>query len=121
MAAKKKAKRPARRTGKKSARQGARKKTANKPARRAAPPMHARVNHPELEDAGETSDEVFEIFRAYDRDASGSIDRAEFSRLLEALGMDISEEELAVALDAVDSNRSGRISWNEFKAWWTSR
>ncbi|MEW5743445.1 MAG: EF-hand domain-containing protein, partial [Myxococcota bacterium] len=91
------------------------------PPRRSNPPMHAKVRHPELEDASEDSDEVFEIFRAYDRDASGSIDRSEFSRLLEALGMDVSEEELAIALDVVDANRSGRISWDEFKAWWASR
>ncbi|GMU62910.1 MAG: hypothetical protein AMXMBFR34_46730 [Myxococcaceae bacterium] len=93
---------------------------ATPPPRRSLPPMHTSVAHPELEDAGDEHDEVFEIFRAYDRDASGSIDRGEFSRLLEALGMEISEEELAIALDVVDSNRSGRISWDEFKAWWSS-
>jgi len=93
------------------------------PARRSAPPMHTKVNHPELDDVPDTDarDEVFEIFRTYDRDASGSIDRAEFARLLEALGMEVSEEELAIALDIVDANHSGRISWDEFKAWWSSR
>lgn len=84
--------------------------------------MHTRVDHPELDDdVGTDSDEVFEIFRTYDRDASGSIDRGEFARLVEALGMEINEEELAVALDIVDANHSGRISWDEFKAWWASR
>lgn len=88
----------------------------------AAPPMHTPVSHPELDDdVSDGRDEVFEIFRTYDRDASGSIDRAEFARLLEALGMEVGEEELAVALDVVDANHSGRISWDEFKAWWSSR
>ncbi len=66
-------------------------------------------------------DETREIFAAYDRDGSGSIDRAEFSRLLEALGAAPSEDELAVALGVVDANRSGKISWAEFRAWWTAR
>ena len=48
------------------------------------PPMHQTVSHPELDD--EAHEEVFEIFKAYDRDGSGSIDRGEFARLLEALG-----------------------------------
>lgn len=88
----------------------------------AAPPMHTAVDHPELdEDVSDERDEVFEIFRTYDRDASGSIDRSEFARLLEALGMEVGEEELAIALDVVDANHSGRISWDEFKAWWSSR
>ena len=83
------------------------------------PPMHTQVNHPELDD--EEHEEVFEIFRVYDRDGSGSIDRQEFARLLEALGSAPSEDELAVALDVVDANHSGKISWHEFKAWWTNR
>jgi hypothetical protein len=84
-----------------------------------SPPMHARVKHPELDD--DDHEEVLEIFKAYDRDGSGSIDRSEFSRLLEALGMAPGEEELSVALDVVDANHSGKISWEEFKAWWSNR
>ena len=83
------------------------------------PPMHATVKHPELED--EEHEEVFEIFKVYDRDGSGSIDRSEFSRLLEALGQSPGELELNIALDVVDSNHSGKISWDEFKAWWSNR
>ena len=83
------------------------------------PPMHQTVSHPELDD--EAHEEVFEIFKAYDRDGSGSIDRGEFARLLEALGQNPSELELSIALDVVDANHSGRISWDEFKAWWSNR
>ena len=82
--------------------------------------MHAPMVHPELDDGESEHDEVFEIFRTYDRDNSGSIDRREFARLLEALGMGITEEELAVAIDVVDQNHSGKISWPEFRAWWSS-
>ncbi|MFT3708174.1 MAG: EF-hand domain-containing protein [Archangium sp.] len=85
------------------------------------PPMHAEA--PELEvDAPPTErDETFEIFKSFDRDNSGSIDRAELSRLLEALGQLPNEDELNVALAVIDANNSGRISWEEFKSWWQSR
>lgn len=82
------------------------------------PPMHHRVEHSELDDV--EHEEVFEIFKAYDRDDSGSINRAEFAHLLEALGQNPDEDELAVALDVVDANHSGKISWEEFKAWWSN-
>lgn len=119
-----KAKRPAK-APKKAARPVKRpaKKPARKPAKKAkgrTPPMHGRVVNPELSDAAPAGDETFEIFKSFDRDGSGSIDRAEFARLLEALGQAISEEELEIALDVVDSNGSGRISWPEFSAWWSA-
>lgn len=73
------------------------------------------------DEASDGNDETFEVFKSFDRDGSGSIDRGEFARLLEALGQAIGEEELEIALDAVDSNRSGRISWAEFQSWWSDR
>ena len=135
MAAKRKTK-PAqkKRPAKPAARKVAKKKPA--PARRAAPkqapakppkrrgtprkpPMVGTVTNPELGD--EAHDEVFETFKAFDRDGSGSIDRAELARLLEALGQPIDDEELEIALEVIDANGSGRVSWSEFKAWWTDR
>lgn len=123
---------PARKAQKKSPRPRkpapAKKPTAKKPAAKRPtakpaakkPPMHATVTHPELDEGGE-HDETFEIFKTFDRDGSGSIDSAELSRLLEALGQRPDDDELAIALDVVDANRSGRISWDEFKAWWSGR
>ncbi len=103
------------------------KKSAPKPAAKKAkgatkrkPPMHAKTSHQELDD-GAQRDEVFEVFKSFDRDGSGSIDRNELSRLLEALGQEQPEEELAIALEVIDVNHSGRISWDEFKAWWSDR
>lgn len=83
--------------------------------------MHEKVSHQELSENDSERDETFEIFKSFDRDGSGSIDRAELARLLEALGQDETEEELAVALEVIDVNHSGRISWDEFKAWWSAR
>ena len=83
--------------------------------------MHEKVSHQELSENDSERDETFEIFKSFDRDGSGSIDRAELARLLEALGQDETEEELAIALEVIDVNHSGRISWDEFKAWWSAR
>lgn len=94
---------------------------AKKKATRRQPPMHATISHPELFEGQAEHDETFEIFKSFDRDGSGSIDRAELARLLEALGQDLADDELAVALEVVDANHSGRISWDEFKAWWSAR
>jgi hypothetical protein len=92
-----------------------------KKATKRSPPMHGQVSHPELSDGEPENDEVFEIFKTFDRDGSASIDRNELSRLLEALGQEIPEDELAIALEVIDVNHSGRISWEEFKAWWSAR
>lgn len=104
-------------------RRAAPKKAPAKPAKRKGtprtPPMVGTVRNPELGD--EAHDEVFETFKAFDRDGSGSIDRAELARLLEALGQPIDDEELEIALEVIDANGSGRVSWSEFKAWWTDR
>ncbi|MDP2270751.1 MAG: EF-hand domain-containing protein [Archangium sp.] len=91
-----------------------------KAATRRNPPMHAKTRHQELDDDTER-DEVFEVFKSFDRDGSGSIDARELTRLFEALGQDLPEEELGVALEVIDVNHSGRISWDEFKAWWSDR
>lgn len=92
------------------------------PARRAtrSPPKAPKAPAVERE-VPEPEDEVVEIFQTYDRDGSGSIDSQEFARMLEALGQDLSDDELLIALDVVDTDASGRISWTEFKAWWVSR
>lgn len=93
------------------------KKTASK----RSPPMHRAIRHAELDDANAEHSETFEIFKSFDRDGSGSIDRTELSRLLEALDQPLEEEDLEIALSVIDSNGSGRVSWHEFKAWWSAR
>ncbi|MCP3168734.1 EF-hand domain-containing protein [Myxococcus qinghaiensis] len=79
-------------------------------------PAHAAVD--ELTSSG---NELLDIFQRYDRNRTGSIERAEFARLLEALGQNVTDEELEIAVDIVDTDRTGKISWSQFKAWWTSR
>jgi Ca2+-binding EF-hand superfamily protein len=77
--------------------------------------------HAPVDDFTSSGDELVDIFQRYDRDRTGFIERNEFARLLEALGQMPEEDELAVALDVVDSDRTGKVSFQEFKRWWTAR
>lgn len=79
------------------------------------------VNDPSGGGLTSTGNEVRDIFRRYDRDGSGSISRGEFARMLEAMGQDLTEPELDAALEVVDANHSGLISWAEFRDWWKAR
>jgi Ca2+-binding EF-hand superfamily protein len=64
--------------------------------------------------------EVKEIFDHYDRDHDEKISARELARICEGLGMEMEEHELKVAFLDVDRDRDGKISWDEFKAWWQS-
>ncbi|MBX5481720.1 MAG: EF-hand domain-containing protein [Myxococcaceae bacterium] len=65
--------------------------------------------------------EVREIFGHYDRNKSGVIDASEFARLCEALGMEMDDEVLQAGLSVVDADGDGKISWDEFLAWWRAQ
>ena len=77
--------------------------------------------HAAVDDLTSSGNELLDIFQKYDRNRTGSIEQAEFARLLEALGQNITDEELAIAFDIIDTDRTGKISWKQFKNWWTSR
>ena len=65
--------------------------------------------------------EIREIFDHYDADKNGTIERSEFAALLAALDADMSEDEIATGMKALDDNHNGRIDFDEFVAWWTDR
>ncbi|MDC0708634.1 EF-hand domain-containing protein [Stigmatella sp. ncwal1] len=77
--------------------------------------------HAAVDDLTSTGNELLDIFQKYDRNRTGFIEAPEFARLLEALGQNITEEDLQIAFDIIDIDRSGKISWKQFKNWWTSR
>ncbi len=64
--------------------------------------------------------EIREIFDHYDRDKNGEIDAREFARVCEALGMEMEEHELKIALLDVDRDGDEKISWVDFLSWWRS-
>lgn len=84
-------------------------------------PPWLTVKHAPVDDFSSSGDEMVDMFQRYDRDRTGYISRQEFARLLEGLGQDINEDELQIALDSVDPQRTGKISFRKFKAWWLSR
>ena len=70
--------------------------------------------HDELE-------EIQEIFSHFDRDGNGTIDAEEFGALMEALGAEMSDEELEIGLTIIDANGNGQVEFDEFIDWWTTR
>ena len=59
---------------------------------------------------------VIDLFRDWDADSSGQVDRKEFARVLPALGLEVSEAEGRQLFDMFDPDRSGTIELNEFLA-----
>ena len=66
-------------------------------------------------------DELFEIFRSFDRNGDGLIDEQEFGRLLESLGWDSEPEVRSLEFAAVDSNYDGLLDFREFADWWNDQ
>jgi Ca2+-binding EF-hand superfamily protein len=65
--------------------------------------------------------EMKEIFDHFDGDGNGLIDRKEFSKLLDALGADMSPDELAIGFELIDVDHNGLIDFREFATWWHER
>lgn len=68
----------------------------------------------------ETLQEIREIFAHFDKDKSHSIEAIELLAVLRALGDEPTAEELAMALEGLDTDHNGRISFDEFVAWWSN-
>jgi hypothetical protein len=63
-------------------------------------------------------EECREVFEQFDADHSGYIDKAELATLAAHLGEVLDEEELEDALRAMDKSKDGRVTFDEFMAWW---
>ncbi len=59
-----------------------------------------------------------EAFDNADVDNSGALDSAELAQLASSLGSDLTPRQLEVAIDLLDSDRDGTVSYEEFCAWW---
>jgi hypothetical protein len=63
-------------------------------------------------------DEVRKKFNKFDKDGSGEIDSRELLKLIRSVtGQDFDGEELEEAMMQMDPDKSGSVSWAEFKAW----
>jgi len=60
------------------------------------------------------------IFNKYDTDQDGSIGTNELRALCMEMGVQLSAEQLEVALKVMDSDGNGTIELDEFEKWWNS-
>lgn len=61
--------------------------------------------------------EVEEMFERIDEDGDRVIGFEEFSNLMRAMDHTRTASSLRVNFDAIDTNRDGRVSFDEFRAW----
>ncbi len=61
-----------------------------------------------------------DLFASFDLDESNSIDRYEFSVLVQELGLPLSRPAIAMAFDKIDIDQSGHVSYEEFATWVSS-
>lgn len=59
---------------------------------------------------------AIELFKKYDKDGNGTIDREEFKKLMTSLNA-CDESQTDSALQALDTSGDGKISFPEFLAW----
>ena len=69
----------------------------------------------------EKIDEIKEIFDYFDSDNNGVIDYNEFTKLIDALEGDMSDEEMQVGFDIIDDDHNRNIDFDEFIEWWGER
>ena len=61
-----------------------------------------------------SSDRVVDLFKKWDEDGSGKIDKREFSHAVRALGFsDISEADAGAVFDMLDEDKSGHLEYKE--------
>ena len=61
------------------------------------------------------------VFNKFDEDGSCAISTSEFRRLIEFLGADFRDSEVADAIKEIDEDGSGQIDREEFVRWWTNQ
>ncbi|MGI9326155.1 MAG: EF-hand domain-containing protein [Pseudomonadales bacterium] len=69
----------------------------------------------------ERLEELKEFFTDCDANSDGLIQLTEFSALLKNIGSDVTEDECRIGFAELDSDRDGRIDFNEFVNWWNER
>ena len=63
---------------------------------------------------------VDEVFRKYDKDGNGTIDRAELRAVFVDLGAEATDATIEAAMAALDTRGNGAIDFADFTTWYTS-
>ena len=69
----------------------------------------------------EDLEEIDENFDHFDGDKNGLLDYEEFTYLVDALGGDMSPDEMHAGFSYIDTDQNGFIDIEEFIAWWTDQ
>jgi calmodulin len=67
------------------------------------------------------TDPLRDRFDRFDRDGNGKIDQAELGQLLDALGVGFTPKQVAATFASLDTDGSGVVEFDEFRAWWQGR
>ena len=63
---------------------------------------------------------IAKVFKTFDKDGSGFIDRNELGQVAAELGRPLDAAELEECIQDLDTNKDNQISLEEFKRWWLS-
>jgi calmodulin len=71
-----------------------------------------------MADPNDRVEEIEELFEQNDTDGNGDIDFEEFTALMGDLDPQMPHPALETGFRDIDSNKDGRINFDEFLAWW---
>ena len=63
-----------------------------------------------------SSGRVVDVFKSWDADRSGNVDKKEFWRAVCALGFDVPQPDVDAVFDTLDGDRSGKLEYKELHA-----
>ncbi|CAD8189958.1 unnamed protein product [Paramecium octaurelia] len=66
---------------------------------------------------GQSKTELHQVFKSFDKDGSGYVDKQELHAISKQLNQEISQEEIDKLMAVVDINKDGQISFDEFWNW----
>ena len=70
-----------------------------------------------LKDALARSEQrVMDLFRAWDEDRSGTVDKAEFHKAMRSLGFDVQRSDTDPVFDSLDDDQSGLLEYDELNS-----
>ncbi|KAF6252558.1 hypothetical protein COO60DRAFT_1552594 [Scenedesmus sp. NREL 46B-D3] len=61
------------------------------------------------------------VFGEFDLDDNGKLDTNEFVKMVVMLGAEFSRTEAEAAMEVMDVNKDGFITFDEFATWWSAR
>ncbi|CAK93657.1 unnamed protein product (macronuclear) [Paramecium tetraurelia] len=67
---------------------------------------------------GQSKTELHQVFKSFDKDGSGFVDKSELHAIAQQLNQELSKEEVDKLMSVVDINKDGQISFDEFWNWW---